>query len=56
MTFTTVARAFALQESLALRGYATAGRLPPRHRPPDLWAEWQRISKTSPTTFRKKAA
>ena len=56
MTYTTVARTVALQESRALRGYARNGWPPPRCQPVNLWNEWCRSQKTSSTSFGKKAA
>ena len=55
MTYTTVARSAALQESRALRGYARNGWPPPRCQPVDLWNEWKRMEHTNTTTFGRPA-
>jgi hypothetical protein len=41
MTYMAVCRSLALQESMALRGFARQGRYP-KHRPVDYWREWER--------------
>ena len=51
MTYTDAIRQLARQESGALRGWAKAGKMPPRCAPIDRWAEWERLRKTSSTTF-----
>lgn len=42
MNYIHVARAAALQESHALRGWARLGVKVPPHRPIDFWDEWDR--------------
>ncbi len=51
MTYTTVTRTAALQESRALRGYARYGVPVPRCAPIDMWDEWQRQTHTNTTSF-----
>lgn len=43
MTYMTMCRALALEESRALRAFALQGRLP-KCTPVDYWAEWMRVN------------
>jgi Tfp pilus assembly major pilin PilA len=56
MTYMDSTRTAAIQESRALRGWAVAGRRPPRCAPIDYWREYQRVAHTNDTTFGKAAA
>lgn len=52
--YMAVCRSTALQDSRALRAFASQGRLP-KCRPPDYWAEWLRVSKVNARTFKAAA-
>jgi hypothetical protein len=56
VTYMAVCRAAAVCESRALRAYARAGLPTPRCRPVDLWNEWTRQQKRTPSSFTRKAA
>lgn len=55
MTYMTLCRAVALEESMALRGFARQHRLP-RTAPVDYWREWERTQRVNTGSFGKKAA
>ena len=55
MTYMNAARAAALMESRALRGWARAGTRVPKRTPVDLWAEWKRQEHCNASTRRAAA-
>jgi hypothetical protein len=52
--YTTLCRKVALQESMALRGFARQGRLP-RTVPVDYWREWERTQRVNGGSFKAAA-
>lgn len=51
MTYMDLAKVLAVQESMALRGYARNRMQVPPHRPIDRWAIFERQRHTSSTSF-----
>ena len=54
VTYMTLCRSLALQESMALRGFARQGRLP-RCVPVDYWREWERTQRVNAGSFKAAA-
>jgi hypothetical protein len=54
MTYMAVCRAVALEESMALRGFARQHRLP-RTVPVDYWREWERTQRVNGGSFKAAA-
>jgi hypothetical protein len=54
MTYMDMCRSLALQESMALRGFARQQRLP-RTVPVDYWREWERTQRINGGCFKAAA-
>ena len=55
VTFMSLRRHLAVVESRSLRGYARWGVPVPKHAPIDVWAEWDRLKHSNPSSFREVA-
>ena len=54
MTYMTLCRKVALEESMALRGFARQHRVP-RTVPADYWREWERTQRINRGSFKAAA-